>query len=115
MQNHCVLGSMKQMDLLRLMIKLDIVLFDYSQCDKVCDKIKYLISEKGDSTDSINNTFGTIRIDSYDSLPIENILTFHNVIILTCQLLIRMKITTSIIYFQKKICIKINPIHHIFK
>ena len=83
MQNHCVLGSMKQMDLLRLMIKLDIVLFDYSQCNKVCDKIKYLISEKGGITDSINNTFGTIRIDSYDSLPIENILTFHNVIILT--------------------------------
>ena len=83
MQNYCVLGSIKQMDLLRLMIKLDIVLFDYSQRDNVCDKIKYLISEKSGIIDSINNTFGTIRIDSYDSLPIENILTFHNVIILT--------------------------------
>ena len=33
-------------------------------------------------TDSINNNFEEIRIDSYNSLPIEKILTFHNVVIL---------------------------------
>ena len=33
-------------------------------------------------TFSINHNFARIRIDSYNSLPIENILTFHNVIIL---------------------------------
>ena len=32
--------------------------------------------------DSINHNFGKIRIDSSNSLPIEKILTFHNVIIL---------------------------------
>ena len=32
--------------------------------------------------DSINHNFTTIRIDSYDSLPNEKILTFHNFIIL---------------------------------
>ena len=58
------------------------VLFDYSYCDKICDKIKYLISEKSGLTDSINLTFIRIRIDLYDSLPIEKILTSHNVIIL---------------------------------
>ena len=47
-----------------------------------CDKIKYLISKKSGITDSINHNFGKIRIDSYNSLPIEKILTFHNVIIL---------------------------------
>ena len=30
----------------------------------------------------MNHNFAKIRIDSYDSLPIEKILTFHNVIIL---------------------------------
>ena len=59
-----------------------LVLFDYSYCNKICDKIKYLISEKSDITDCINHNFARIRIDSYDSLPIEKILTFHNVIIL---------------------------------
>ena len=39
-------------------------------------------SEKSGITDSINHNFGRIRIDSYDSLPIEKLLTFHNVIIL---------------------------------
>ena len=55
---------------------------DYRLFDKICDKVKYLISGKSDITDSINHNFGEIRIDSYNSLPIEKILTFHNVIIL---------------------------------
>ena len=33
-------------------------------------------------TDTINHDFARIRTDSYDSLPIKEILTFHNVIIL---------------------------------
>ena len=40
------------------------------------------VSEKSGITDSINLKFARIRIDSYNSLPIENILIFHNVIIL---------------------------------
>ena len=43
-------------------------------------RVKYLISEKSDITDSINNNFGKIRMDSCNSLPIEKISTFHNVI-----------------------------------
>ena len=50
--------------------------------DQICDRIKYLISEKSGITYSINHHFVTIRIDSYNSLPIEKMLTFHNVIIL---------------------------------
>ena len=48
-----------------------LVLFDYS----------YLISEISGITDSINHNFAGLRIDSYNSLPIEKILTFHNVLI----------------------------------
>ena len=34
-----------------------LVLFDYSYCDKICDRVKYLISEKSGITDSINHNF----------------------------------------------------------
>ena len=59
-----------------------LVLFDYSYCDKIDDKIKYLRSEKSGITDSINHNFGKIRIDSYNSLPFKKILTFDNVMTL---------------------------------
>ena len=59
-----------------------LVLFDNGLFDKICDKIQYLISEKSGIADSINHNFGEIRIDSCNYLLIENILTFHNVIIL---------------------------------
>ena len=59
-----------------------LVLFNYGYCDKICDRIKYVISEWSGITDSINHNFGNIRIDSYNFLPIEKILTFHNVLIL---------------------------------
>ena len=67
------------MDLLKLMVEL---LFDCSWFDETCDGIKYLPSEKSSIADSINRNFARIRIDSHNSLPIENILTFHNAIVL---------------------------------
>ena len=48
-----------------------LILFDYGFVDKICDKIKYLISKKSDITNSINYNFGKIKIDSYNSLPIK--------------------------------------------
>ena len=48
-----------------------LVLFDCIDCDKICDRIKYLISEKSGITDSFSHNFGKIRIDSNNSLPIE--------------------------------------------
>ena len=59
-----------------------LLLFDNELFDKICDLINNLISKKSGITNSINHNFGRIKIDSYDSLPIEKILTFHNVIIL---------------------------------
>ena len=50
--------------------------------DEICDRIRYLISEKSGITDSMNHNFARIRIDSYNYTPIEKILTFHNIIIL---------------------------------
>ena len=58
-----------------------LALFD-EWCGKNCDRIKYLISEKSGIADNFNHNFGINRIDSFNSLPIEKILTFYNVIIL---------------------------------
>ena len=59
-----------------------LALSDYEWLDKVCDRIKYFIRQKSGITDSINHKSAKIRIDSYKSLPIKNILTFHSAIIL---------------------------------
>ena len=48
-----------------------VVLFGYGWCDEICDRIKYLISKKGGITGSINHNLARIRIESYNSLPIE--------------------------------------------
>ena len=78
-----------------------LVLFDYSYCDKTGDKIKYVISEKSGITDSINHNFARIRIKSYDYLPAEKILTFHNVIVL-----IKSVVNTNINNYYYKIFIE---------
>ena len=59
-----------------------LVILDHSWFDKICDSIKYLITEKSGITDRISHNFARIRIDSYNFLPIKKILAFHNVIIL---------------------------------
>ena len=59
-----------------------LILFDHGLFNKICDKIKYLISKKSGITNSINHNFEKIRIDSNNSLPVKKTLAFHNVIIL---------------------------------
>ena len=68
------------LDILYYLI-MDYQLFDYGLFDKICNKIKYLTSEKSGITDSINHNFAKIRIDSYNSLPIEKILIFHKSVV----------------------------------
>ena len=45
------------------------------------DIMKFM-SEKSGMKESINHNFARIRIDSYNYLHMEKVLTFHNVIIL---------------------------------
>ena len=83
MQNHCVLGAIKQTALLKFMMELDISYFlIMGSLIKFVIKLNILQVKKGGITDSVNHNFARTRNDSYDSLPIEKILTFHNVIIL---------------------------------
>ena len=58
------------------------VLFDYGLFNKICDKVKYILSKIGGITNSINHNVGKIRIDSYNFSAIKQILILHNVIIL---------------------------------
>ena len=71
---HEIDGFIKIYDEIRYL-----VLFGSWWYDEIYDRIKYLISEKCSNTDSTNHNFAIIRIDLYNSLPIEKILTFHNV------------------------------------
>ena len=48
-----------------------LVSFDHGWFDKICVRIKFLLSEKNDIADSINHNFGIIRIDSNSYLPIK--------------------------------------------
>ena len=57
-----------------------LVLFDYGLFDKICDKIKYLISEKSGITDSINHNFEKIRTNSCNSLPIAILILIKSVV-----------------------------------
>ena len=75
-----------------------LVAFDYKQYDEIYNKIRYIISEKSGITDSINYNFARIRINSYN-------------VILLINFLMKIKITTTIRHF----CMRINPIHYIFK
>ena len=59
-----------------------LALFGPERYDAIYDRIRDLINEKGGITDSVNHNFGRIRIDLCSSLPIEKVLTFHNVILL---------------------------------
>ena len=74
-------------------------LIDYGLFNKIFDKIKYLITEKSGIKNSINHNFGKIRIDSHNSLPIEKYWLFIMLWYSLSQLLTRIKINTTIIYF----------------
>ena len=54
-----------------------LVLFRPESYDAIYNRIR-----KNGITDIINHNFARIRIDSYNSLPVEKILSFHNIIIL---------------------------------
>ena len=61
------------------------------ESNEIYDEIKYHISEKSGAADNNNYNFVRIRIDSYNFLPIEKALTFHNVIILIKSVVIENK------------------------
>ena len=61
------------MDLIDCMIEL---------YDSICNRIRYLVRVKSDITYVFFPNYAKIKVESYDSLPLVKVLTFHNVIIL---------------------------------
>ena len=77
-QNHCVLDEfIKTHDGIRYL-----VLFGIEWYDEIYNRIRHLTNEKSGITYGLNQNLARTKNDSYISLPIERILTFHNVIIL---------------------------------
>ena len=58
-----------------------LTLFGSKKYEAIYNRIRYLISLKSGITYIFSRYFAKIKVDSYDSLPIEKILTLHNVII----------------------------------
>ena len=59
-----------------------LVLLGVEKYDVIDNRIRYLISQKDGITYVFSQYYAKIKVDSYDSLPLEKTLTFHNVIIL---------------------------------
>ena len=71
-----IVGFIKIFDGIRYL-----VLLGSKQYDAIYNRTRYLITQKSGITDIINHNFARIMIDSYNFLPVEETLTFHNVII----------------------------------
>ena len=59
-----------------------LVLFGPERYDEIYDWIKYIISEKSGITYIVSHNFAKTKLDSFDSLPLEKTITFHDVTIL---------------------------------
>ena len=59
-----------------------LVLFSPERYDKIYNWIKYIISEKSGTTYIIGHKCAKIKVDSYDSLPLENAMNVHDVSVL---------------------------------
>ena len=79
-----------------------LILYGPGKNDAIYDKNKYLISQKKGVQCAFYFNCARIKIALCDSLPIERILTLFNVMNSLSQFLIKIKITTTIIYHWKK-------------
>ena len=59
-----------------------LVIFGSEKYESIYNGIRYLIGVKSGITYTISHSYAKIKVDSYNSLPLEKTITFHNVIIL---------------------------------
>ena len=57
-------------------------MFGSEKYEAIYNRIRYLLNLKSVTTYVSSHYFEKVKVDSYDSLPIEKTLTLHNVIIL---------------------------------
>ena len=82
-----------------------LTLFGSEKYDTIYDRIRYLISLKSGMTYIFSHYFAKIKMDPYDSWPIEKILTLHNVIILIKSVVNKDKIHYYCKLFLENACI----------
>ena len=70
------------MDLLGCMKSIYLVLFGYEKYDFNYKRIRYIIGVESGIAYVFSHNYAKIKVDSYDSLPLEKTLTLHKVIIL---------------------------------
>ena len=59
-----------------------IVLFGLEECDVIYNGIRYLVRQKSGIKNVFDYNYAKIKADSYNSLPLEKTLNFHNLIVL---------------------------------
>ena len=64
-----------------------LVLLGPEKYDAIYNRIRYLVSLTSGITDVFAHYFAKIKVDSYDSFPVEKTLTLHNVVILIKSIL----------------------------
>ena len=79
-----------------------LVLCGPEKYDAIFNRIKYLYVKKVALQVMFHN-FAKIKVDSYDSLPLEEMLNLYVIIHTLSQFLIKIKITTTIIYSLEKV------------
>ena len=65
-----------------------LVLFGSEKYDLICNRIRYLIGVKSGITYVISHNYAKIKVDSYDTLPLEKTPTFHSDIIILIKLVL---------------------------
>ena len=64
-------------------------LFGAAKHESIYNRIRYIIGVKSGITYVFSHNYVRIKVDSFDSLPLEKTLTFHNVIILIKSVFIK--------------------------
>ena len=70
LQNPCVLGSIKQMDLSEFLMEQD--LLGYEKYDAIFNRVRYPIDQKSSITYVLSDNNTRFKVDSYDSLSLKN-------------------------------------------
>ena len=82
-----------------------LTLFGSEKYQAIYNRTRYLISKKSGITYIFSHYFAKIKVDSYDSLPIEKRLTLHNVIVHIKSVVNKDKNHSPIKFFQKNVLI----------
>ena len=78
-----------------------LVLFGHEKYNAISNKIKYFISLKSGIIHVISHNYARPKVDSYDSFS----MMLNDYKYSLSRFLIKIKLTTTIIYFMKKLCI----------